>query len=487
MARSASRSNAVLLLFAAALLGVPSLAGAAATHPNIVLLLTDDQRWDTLPYMPTVQRLLVAQGVTFTNSFTTTPLCMPSRAGLLTGQYAHHTGALTNFPPRGGPDLFVGPDASTIATWLHQAGYRTGIYGKYVNLYQFQCPPYTATCYRPPGWDEWHVLLDEATYNYRLTDGSSIISYGSAPEDYSTDVLAAKAADFVRDTHGQPFLLYVAFHEPHDEGMLPPVPAPRDQGTFADLPPLRPPSWDEADVSDKPAWIQRLPRATELIGRGALRVPLGEWSDRTRLGQLQALQAIDEAVERILSAVDASGQTSNTVVIFTSDNGLSWEEHRWLGKGCPYEECLRVPLVIRFPQLARGGRQDARMALNIDLAPTIAALAHVRVPPGTDGRSLVSLLRRPGGPWREAFLFEYFANPGEVPPNFTGVRTRRWKLTRYDDPSDDELLHLSTDPYELTSARPGELAVTRRLQRVLEALRRPRSSDVTTAHSGALH
>jgi N-acetylglucosamine-6-sulfatase len=490
MTRAASTREAVLLPLAAALLGVSSLALAdtptppRATHPNIVLLLTDDQRWDTLPYMPAVQRLLVAQGVTFTNSFTTTPLCMPSRTSLLTGQYAHHTGALTNFPPRGGSNLFVGPDASTVATWLHQAGYRTGIYGKYVNLYQFQCPPHTATCYRPPGWDEWHVLLDEATYNYRLTDGSSIVSYGSDPEDYSTDVLAAKAADFVRNTHGQPFLLFVAFHEPHDEGLLPPIPAPRHGGTFANLPPLRPPSWDEADVSDKPAWIRRRPRATDLLGSGVLQFPVGEWSDRKRLGQLQALQAIDEAVERILGAVEASGQTSNTVVIFTSDNGLSWEEHRWIGKGCPYEECLRVPLVIRFPPLARGGRQDARMALNIDLAPTIAALAHVPVAQGTDGQSLVPLLRRSGGPWRPAFLFEYFANPGEVPPNFTGVRTKRWKLTRYDDPSDDELLHLSSDPYELTSAPPHQHAVTRHLQRALDELRGPVSSDVTAGHVG---
>jgi arylsulfatase A-like enzyme len=329
------------------------------------------------------------------------------------------------------------------------------------------------------------VLLDEATYKYRLTDGSSIVSYGSAPEDYSTDVLAAKAADFVRDTHGQPFLLYVGFHEPHDEGLFPPVPAPRHQSTFANLAPLRPPNWDEADVSDKPAWIQGRPRATELVGSGVLRFPLGEWSDRKRQGQLQALQAIDEAVERILGAVDAIGQTSNTVVIFTSDNGLSWEEHRWLGKGCPYEECLRVPMVIRFPPLARGGRQDARMALNIDLAPTSAALAHVPAGTGIDGRSLVPLLRRSSGPWRAAFLFEYFANPGEVPPNFTGVRGKRWKLTRYDNPSDDELLHLATDPFELTSEHPGERAISRHLQRVMDTLRGPVSSDVTAAHPGA--
>jgi N-acetylglucosamine-6-sulfatase len=469
--------RSVLFPLAAALLCVSGPL-FAATRPNIVLLLTDDQRWDTLSYMPAVQRLLIDQGITFTNSFTTTPLCMPSRASLLTGQYAHHTGVLANFPPRGGPLTFVGPDASTVATWLHQAGYRTGIYGKYVNLYAFQCPPHTTACYRPPGWDEWHVFLNEGAYNYSLTDGSSIIPYGSAPEDYSTDVLAAQAEQFVRDTHEQPYLLLVAFHAPHDEGVVAPIPAPRHAGTFADLAPLRPPSWDEADVSDKPEWIRQRPRATDLIGSGFLQTTIGMWSDQERRGQLQALQAVDEAVAGILAAVDASGQAGNTAVILTSDNGLCWDEHRVIGKGCPYEECLRVPLVIRYPPLTSGGWQQPRMALNIDLAPTIAALADVPVAPGTDGQSLVPLLRRTAGGWRRAFLFEYFANPGETPPSFAGVRTNHWKLTRYDNPSDDELYDLRTDPYELTSARPDQHAVSRRLQRIMDELREPVSSDV---------
>ena len=284
-------------------------------------------------------------------------------------------------------------------------------------------------------------------------------------------MLAAKAEQFVRDTHDQPYLLLLAFHAPHDEGIISPTPAPRHAGTFADLAPLRPPSWDEADVSDKPAWIQHRPRAADLIGSGLLQMPLGVFSDLERRGQLQALQAVDEAVARIVAAVDASGQASNTAVIFTSDNGLCWDEHRVVGKGCPYEECLRVPLVIRYPPLTRGGRQQPQMVLNIDLAPTIAALAGVPVPPGTDGESLVPLLRGAAGGWRSEFLFEYFANPGETPPSFAGVRTKRWKLTRYDDPSDDELLHLTTDPYELTSTHPDQQAIVRHLARLLDKLR----------------
>jgi N-acetylglucosamine-6-sulfatase len=253
---------------------------------------------------------------------------------------------------------------------------------------------------------------------------------------------------------------------------------------FANLPPLRPPSWDEADVSDKPAWIRRRPRATDLLGSGVLRLPVGERSDRERLGQLRALQAIDEAVERILGAVDASGQTGNTVVIFTSDNGLCWEEHRWIGKGCPYEECLRVPLVIRSPPLARGRRQDARMALNIDLAPTIAALAHVPVAPGTDGQSLVPLLRRSGAPWRAAFLFEYFANPGGGPAELhrhpdqaVEADALRRSVGRRAPPPLDRPLRADVRP-------PAQHAVTRHLQRVLDELRGPVTSDATAGHVG---
>jgi arylsulfatase A-like enzyme len=181
-----------------------------------------------------------------------------------------------------------------------------------------------------------------------------------------------------------------------------------------------------------------------------------------RRGQIQALQAVDEAVERILGAVDASGATADTAVLFTSDNGLSWDEHRWIGKGCAYEECLRVPLVVRLPSSPRAGRVEPRMALNIDLAPTIAALAGVRAP-RADGRSLLPLIRGVPARWRSSFLFEFFTNPGDAQPSFVGVRTTRWKRVRYPDASDDELLDLATDPYELQSKRPDLRQIARRL------------------------
>jgi N-acetylglucosamine-6-sulfatase len=467
-----------LLALSVALFAVPTRsAPAPPSRPNVIVIVTDDQRWDTLGYMPAVQRRLVAQGITFTNAFTTTPVCLPSRTSLLTGRYPHATGVLANFPPLGGPRRFVGPDASTLATWLHGAGYRTGMFGKYVNLYgSQQCPPATAACYRPPGWDEWHVFLDEEYFTYQLAENDTITSYGSAEGDYSTDVLAAKASEFIRTTRDQPFLLVLNFFAPHSTGPFPPTPAPRHRGTYAGLALTRPPSWDEDDVSDKPGWVQRRPRAGDLVGGGVFRAPAGDWYDDMRRGQLEALQAVDEGVEQLMAALDATGRAADTIVVFTSDNGFSWGEHRWLGKSCPYEECLRVPLVIRYPALRRAGRRARQMVLNIDLAPTLADLAGVDVPPGVDGRSLRPLLRGHAGPGRAAFLFEYFAIPQEVPPSFRGLRTRRWKLALWADPADDELLHFATDPFELESLPPDARRISRRLARRLERLDAARRS-----------
>src|SRR5262249_14776575 len=152
--------------------------------------------------------------------------------------------------------------------------------------------------------------------------------------------------------------------------------------------------------------------------------------------------------------------------IFASNRGRGGDGHRSAGRAVPYEKRLRVPLIIRYPPLARGGRQQPQLVLNIDLAPTIAALAHVPVAPGTDGQSLVPLLRGASGGWRTDFLFEYFANPGETQPSFAGGLTPRWQLTTSEGPSDDDLPPLTTHPSELPSAHPGQQPVAQRLERL---------------------
>jgi arylsulfatase A-like enzyme len=395
-------------------------------RPNLVLILTDDQRWDTLDVMPNVQALLAAAGVDFANAFVTTSLCCPSRASILTGQYAHTHEVLTNVQPYGG--VWALDDSSTLATWLHDAGYVTGIYGKYLNGYT----AFAASGYVAPGWDEWHVFETPGFFDYALIENGTRVAYGSAEADYSTDVLAAKAVEFIHEAGDRPFFLWFGPYAPHE----PATPAPRHAGTFADLPPWRPPNYDEPDVSDKPLWLRRLAPLTP---------ELRDVTDAFRILQLESLLAVDEAVQALMEALRATGQDRNTLVLFTTDNGYVWGEHRWLGKQCPYDECMRVPFVVRYPLLVPSPRTEARFGLNVDVAPTFAELAGVEPPLATDGRSLVRLLADVEPVWREHVLGEHW---GLFLPTFASVRSAAWKYVEYVT-LEAELYDLAADPYEL--------------------------------------
>ncbi len=283
--------------------------------------------------MPAVERLLVASGVTFTNAYVTTSTCCPSRASILTGQYAHNTGVLANNPRDGGAEHFR--SASTIATWLRDAGYRTALVGKYLNGYGRE------SLVTPPGWGDWHAFVDAAYYRQRLSENGVVRSFGTGPRAYATDVLANRAVRFIRAAGNEPFFLYFAPFAPH----LPATPARRHTGTFAGIAPWRPSSYAEADVEHEGAVAVAAGLGTGQSGSHRprshphARVAAG---GRRRGGRDHARRRPDR------------GSSANTVVLFTSDNGYSWGEHRWAGKECPYEECMRVPLVVRHPGL--GGR-----------------------------------------------------------------------------------------------------------------------------------
>ncbi len=324
---------------------------------DIVLILTDDQRFDLMGYMPLTDAALTSETVRFDQAVATTSLCCPSRSSILTGQYAHNHGVLTNSLPNGGASKF--DPSSTIATWLTQAGYRTALLGKYLNDYQLLSPAV------PPGWADFEAFVPPQFYDYSLNVNGVLTSYGAIPADYSTDVLTAKAEQFIGGTNPrQGLFLYLTPFAPH----APATPAPGDIGAFSGVAPWRPPSFDEADVSDKPAWIQALPRLTPA------KVAAG---DSLRQRQLESLQAVDRMVSRVIAALKQSGRWPHTLLVFSSDNGYSWGEHRWLDvKSCPYQECIRVPLWIRAPGL--GARHDTSLAANIDLAPTIAEWAGSR-------------------------------------------------------------------------------------------------------------
>jgi arylsulfatase A-like enzyme len=424
---------------------VVEAAAPSPPRPDIVVVLTDDQRWDTLDAMPFASRLLVRRGVRFSNAFVVNPLCCPSRASLLTGRYSHGTGVYRQTPPWGGFAWF--DDRSTLATWLDAVGYETAFVGKYIDAGQ----SWIQRGYVPPGWDRWVAFVHAQYEDYVLSVDGELERYGSEPQDYSTDVLADHAAAFLRDATKPAFLL-LAVAAPHWPG----TPAERHVG--APVPPWEPPpSVDEADVADKPPWIRRLSR----LGPEGLRELEG-----LRARQLRSLLAVDEALRRLVRIQRARGRLHDTVFVLTSDNGVAWGEHRWTKKEVPYDESVRVPLVIRYDRLVRP-HVEPRFALNIDLAPTLARLAGAP-PPAVDGESLAPLLRGVRTSWRTGFLIEHLEGANPI-PSYCALRTERFLYVEYAT-GWTELYDLRRDPLALRSLdRPGLAAVlSERLARLCD-------------------
>ncbi len=421
-------------------------AARAAQRPSLVLIVTDDQRWDTTFAMPVLQRRLADRGVTFTNGFVVNPQCCPSRANILTGQYSHSTGVYDNTGPFGGFRVF--DDSSTIATWLNDSGYSTALVGKYLNGYRRHAK------YVPPGWDRWVAFAKSDYYNYNLSLDGRLRSFGSSAEDYSTDVLADKAASFIQKTSG-PLFLYWAPKAPHG----PSTPALRHRFAFHGLPPSRPPNYNELDMADKPAWLQGWPAWTPEKERR---------TDRKRKLMLRTLLAVDDGIDVIMDALKATDRLENTMIAFVSDNGYTWGEHRLQGKLTPYEESIRVPYVVRYDPLTDPGTIETRLAATIDLAPTFAAVAGVPAP-GAEGRNLNRLFssaRR----WREDLLIEHH---GELVPTYCEIRSDNYSYVRYTT-GEEELYNMRTDRYQLDNAvgsagsRPILEAMRARVQKLCD-------------------
>jgi arylsulfatase A-like enzyme len=393
--------------------------------------MTDDQRWDSLDVMPATLERLAGEGILFTNSFVTTPLCGPSRASFLTGQAVRNNGVDYN-------SVLLFDPSSTLATWAQDAGYRTAMIGKYLNHYHLQSPEI------PPGWDHWNAYLLGGYYNYELNENGVIVSYGDRPEDYSTDVLRDDALRFIDENADAPFLLFLSLFTPHIHA----VPAPRHEGLLADTPPWRPPSFFENDLSDKPGWVKFVRQLR--IGGG----PLAMFNyirkrDEAHVKELESLLAVDDAIAAILDRLEDHGLDDDTIVVFTSDNGLHWGEHYLGGKYNGYEESIRVPLVIRYPRLIPEAREEDALALNIDLAPTLAELAGIPASAPVDGDSMVDLLCGDVEGWREDFALEYFIPRGfDGMPAYIGYRSQRWKylVSIY---GFEELYDLEGDPNEM--------------------------------------
>ena len=427
--------------------------------PNIVVMVTDDQRWDTMQYMPEMQSRLYPESIRFSNAFAAVPLCCPSRATIFSGLYSHNHGVLDNKPPYGAPAF---DHSSTIATWLQGVGYRTGLFGKYMNEYDDIAP------FVPPGWDQFSAFLTNNGnyYDYTLVENGTSVQY-LGPENYSTDVLAAKAMEFINTADpAEPVFVYLAFFAPHfnlegGEMSSPPVPAPAYDGAYAGLAPWRPASYNEADVSDKPLWVRKLPvMDTTTIATG----------DLFRIKQLESLLAVDRAVGDLIDTLIAAGRYENTVFVFLSDNGLSWGEHRWnWKKWCSYEECIRIPFWIHVPGMT--GRDEGALVNDVDLAPTLAELAGALPASEVDGLSLVDLIENPVAPWRTEAYTEYLGlfQPTGVKIVFREVRTASYMYAEYET-GDREFYDLSVDPLEELNRinDPGYTQTVSDLQKVLE-------------------
>jgi N-acetylglucosamine-6-sulfatase len=413
-----------LALLAVALLAVaPEEAtrpSAAVERPNILFVVADDMRADDLRFTPRVKALLGEDGRTFGRAYVTTSSCCPSRSTMLTGRYAHNHKVFSNVPPLGGFGRFrrLGRESSTVAVALDDAGYRTALIGKYLNGYR-------DVSHVPPGWDEWFAnagTVDEG----RISDNGE--PFERNEKTHHDDLLSRRAEDFVRGSR-RPFFLYLSTNAPH--GTSPDF-APRHAERFQDLTMPRTQPYDEADVSDKPAWV---------AGKGRLKAReeaglQGGYRDRAR-----SLLAVDEAVGRLVEILRGQGELQNTYLVFTSDNGYHMGEHRLRpGKTSAYEEDIRVPLIVKGPGVKAG--REGRISLNTDLASTFAAWAGARMD-DTDGRPLTPLLSGEPAPWRSGFLVEKIGSGSKYA--YRALRTRAHLYVEYEN-GDRELYNMARNP-----------------------------------------
>jgi N-acetylglucosamine-6-sulfatase len=484
-----------------------SLAQTAATpQPNIIFILADDMRKDDLnkKYMPQTTAELVDKGRSFKNAFVSNPLCCPSRATIMRGQYSHNTDVWFNTNVYN-PDPNVrdggwqgyngnGYEADNVATRLQAAGYTNGLFGKYLNGYGDDTVPVPTA--PPPGWDEvgddWFAFKTLGYYNYDVNDNGTIKHYGSTNSNYSTNVLNSQVQEFIRANAAPgkpPIFAYVAPYAPHG----PATPGPGDKQTFNGLKAPRPLSFNERDVTDKPPWIQSLRRfSSDDIAN----------IDQRHENRVESLQAVDDLVAAVVRTLGEQGVLSNTYIVFTSDNGFHHGEHRIRqGKARPYEESVRVPLVIRGPDAAspeppvvQPGSSTDMLVLNTDYMPTFMDLAGAETPPYVDGRSLLPVLTGPPpSSWRTAILLEGRKNSADpeivLDRNYNGIRTSTSKYIEYESLSGSgsirELYDLtpSADPLELTntySSADPDVPPLSELDARLDALKGCHPDDLAT-------
>ena len=442
--------------------------------------------------MKTVAKELKRKGVTMKRFYDNFPLCCPARATIFTGQYAHNHQVTSNQPPDGGYGVFNELHGDNyLPLWLQQAGYQTSYIGKFMNGYAEPDEYGTVPSDVPKGWNDWHVLAPSRAqyFGYTLNNNGTLEQYAEAEEDYSTDVFTNKARRFIRENArtATPFFLELGYAAPHGGGGGEPgrscnraaVPAPRHlatlKGKFRNT---LPPSFNEADVSDKPTAVAETQPLTP-----------GQISDtlRKRRCAWESLLAVDESVGALIHELQRDGIKRNTYIFYASDNGLMRGEHRIRdNKRFLYEESARVPFIARGPGIPRNESSDD-VVVNADLTPTILELAGAAPGLEQDGQSLLPRLFDPAGESGRAILFEAYA--GE---RILGVRTSRYLYTEWDQGNpvvpQRELYDTYADPYQLNNLAgdPAYLPVVLELSNELADLIDCAGADCRTAPTGVL-
>ena len=400
--------------------------------PNVLIVVTDDQRADgTLEVMPETRRWFTQNGTSYDNAYATTPLCCPSRASIFSGLYAHNHDVLKNTEPE-----LLDQDV-TIQRYLTDAGYRTAFYGKYFNAWEVEKDP--------PSFDDWAI----STHGYYGAEFGTPDGVRTVAR-YSTTFLADRTVRFLEEAEAEddtPWLLFLstsAMHKPFTpERRYRDAEVPRWAGN---------PAVGESDTSDKPDVGAR--RMDAAAGR------------RQRASQLRTLMSVDDAVARISEVLDENDETSETLAIFVSDNGISWGEHGFLGKRLPYRESVRIPLLVRWPAGTEHDPADSSLVANVDIAPTVLEAAGVEPRHEFDGVSLSSATER------DRLLLEQWGNYSKGLPDWASVLTRHTQYVEYYGREGRtlfrELYDLRADPWQLTNLADDRVP---RLARRLRFLR----------------
>jgi N-acetylglucosamine-6-sulfatase len=453
----------------------PLATESVATRPNIVLVLTDDLSKNLVQYMPNVRKLQ-QDGTTFTNYTVTDSLCCPSRASLFKGQFPHNTGIYKNHGSDGGFRLFHsrGQESSTFATDLQAAGYRTGFFGKYLNEYLPATSFAGGKPYVPPGWDQWFVGGNAyKNFGYALNENGTVRKYGDKPADYLTDVLSAKANDFVATSArtGEPFMLEIATYAPHS----PYTPAPRDANLFPGLKAPRSAAYDKLP-KDAPAWLATHPK---------LNAAQKSRMDVEFRKRAQSVQSVDRMIGELRATLTRAGVADRTVVVFASDNGYHMGEYTLpSGKQTAFDTDVNVPLVVAGHGV-KAGQTVTAVVENTDMRPTFSELAGVAPHHEVDGQSITQLLAgETPARWRKAALIEHrdpATDPADpdyerdsinIPPTYDAIRTAEFTYVQYvdgtreyydrrSDPLQLRNLAGSLTPERLSELQAAVLAMTR--------------------------